>query len=64
MQHHRRTYPSLVAQLMLVAWMLTVMLTFVLVSLSPDGALAAALPGLLLGLRDILLPLFQAPSLY
>lgn len=64
MQNHRGAYPSLAVQLMLVIWMLSALLTFVLVSLPPHGALVAAIPGPLLDLRDILLPLFQAPALY
>jgi len=49
---------------MLVAWMLSTALTFVLVSLPAESKLMAAVPPPLLVLRDILLPLFQAPALY
>jgi len=64
MSECRNTYPSLATRLMLVAWMLSTALTFVLVSLPAESKLMAAVPPPLLVLRDILLPLFQAPALY
>lgn len=64
MPDHRNTYPSTAARLVLVVWMLSTALIFVLVSLPAESKLMAAVPAPLLILRDILLPLFQAPALY
>lgn len=54
----------LAAKLAAIAWMAGVTIIFVAVSMSPDGAIAAAAPRSLLQLRELLLPFFQAATLY
>jgi hypothetical protein len=52
------------AKLLLVAWMMATVMVFVIVSLSPEGTIAAAVPRFLLQAREWLLPFFHAVALY
>jgi hypothetical protein len=52
------------AKLFLVAWMVAAVMLFVVVSLSPEGPVAAAAPRFLLQAREWLLPFFHAAALY
>ncbi len=54
----------LLLKLGLVAWMAAMTLMFVAVSLPTDGPVALIAPEFLLQARALLLPFFQAPSLY
>lgn len=60
----RVTDIRLPAKLLLVAWMMAAVMLFVIVSLSPEGAIAAAAPRFLLQAREWLLPFFHAAALY
>jgi len=51
-------------KLLLVAWMMANVMVFVIVSLSPEGIIAAAAPQFLLQAREWLLPFFHAAALY
>lgn len=53
---------SMVTRLALVAWMGAAVFLFFLVTLSPDGPIAAAMPEFVIQLRAVVFPFFHSKS--
>lgn len=53
---------SMAARLALVAWMFAAVILFFLVTLSPDGPIAAAMPDFVLRLRSVVFQFFYSKS--
>jgi hypothetical protein len=51
-------------KLAIILWMFATATVFVLISISPEGLVAAAMPQFALQAREALLSFFQAPALY
>ena len=63
-QDHQHPDITASAKLVVIIWMAGAAVVFVLVSMSAEGPVAAAVPQFLLQAREVLLPFFQAPALY